>query len=92
MSGMSESPHISEAWATIERVLRDRVPAVAETLRPAASEASIARLSGALGTLPDDLVASLRIHDGQDNPTQLLDLVDSLTFLSASRCAGSASH
>lgn len=80
---MSESSHITEAWVTIERVLRERVPAVAETLRPAASEASLARLSEAVGTLPDDLVASLRIHDGQDNPTHLLDLFDYLTLLSA---------
>ena len=32
--------------------------------------------------LPEDLVASLLRHDGQDNLTQLLDLVDHHTLLS----------
>lgn len=79
---MAEMPHIAEAWETIERVLRRHVPAVADTLRPGADDASLDQLAGAVGDLPDELVASLRIHDGQDNPTQLLDLFDYLTFLS----------
>ncbi|PPF47509.1 hypothetical protein C5B85_03400 [Pseudoclavibacter sp. AY1F1] len=76
-------PHIAEAWKTIERVLRESVPAVADTLRPGVDDAALAELTRAVGELPDELVASLRIHDGQDNPTRLLDLFDYLTFLSA---------
>ncbi|SJM58890.1 SMI1/KNR4 family protein [Gulosibacter sp. 10] len=75
---------IARAWDVIDRVLHDRVPAVARTLRGPASEAGIDRLAEAVGReLPEEFAASLRIHDGQDNPTSLLDLFDHQTLMSA---------
>jgi len=73
---------VDAAWDIVEQVLSDRVPTVAATLRgPAASE-DIERLSARVGRdLPADFVASLRRHDGQDNPTRLLDLFDHFTLL-----------
>lgn len=79
---MTETDEITRAWATIERVLTEHLPEVAATLRPGASDASLARLTQAVGPLPESLVESLRIHDGQDNPTRLLDVYDHLTLLS----------
>lgn len=73
---------IARAWETIERVLAEHLPEVAATLRPPATDAQLARLADAVGELPEDFAAGLRIHDGQDNPTRLLDVYDHLTFLS----------
>ncbi|MGK9149225.1 SMI1/KNR4 family protein [Plantibacter flavus] len=79
---MTELEEITQAWTTIERVLAEHLPEVLPTLRPGASDATIARLEHEVGPLPEALIASLRIHDGQDNPTRLLDVYDHLTFLS----------
>jgi len=79
---MTDMEHIAAAWTTIERVLAEHLPEVTGTLRPGADDATLARLTAELGPLPEELVASLRIHDGQDNPTRLLDVYDHLTFLS----------
>lgn len=81
-AGMTDTEQIAQAWATIERVLSEHLPEVVATLRPGASDESLHRLAEVVGPIPDALVASLRIHDGQDNPTQLLDIYDHLTFLS----------
>jgi cell wall assembly regulator SMI1 len=78
---MHETDEVALAWATIERVLAEHLPEVAATLRPGASDDSLARLAEAVGPLPDALGASLRVHDGQDNPSRLLDVYDHLTFL-----------
>lgn len=76
--------HIDAAWDIIERVLHDRLPAVAETLRGPVSDEDVQRLaSTAAQDLPEDFVMSLRRHDGQSNPTRLLDLFDHYTLLSA---------
>ncbi|OJX95730.1 MAG: hypothetical protein BGO96_08965 [Micrococcales bacterium 73-15] len=76
---------IEQAWDIIDRVLALRAPAVAATLRGPATDADLDRLVRTVGRdLPADLVASLRVHDGQDNPTFLLDLCDHLTLMSAS--------
>lgn len=75
---------VDDAWAIIERVLGEVCPDVAATLRGPVSDADLDRLARTVGReLPADLVQSLRRHDGQDNPTQLLDLFDHYTLLSA---------
>ncbi len=75
---------IDQAWDIIDRVLHDHAPLVAQTLRPPASQADLDRLAATVGhTLPSDLVTSLKIHDGQDNPSFLQDLFDHHTLLSA---------
>lgn len=79
---MNDTDGIAEAWATIERVLAENVPDVAATLRPGASDEDLARLAAAIGPLPEAFVASLRIHDGQDDPSGLLQVFDYLSFLS----------
>lgn len=73
---------VDAAWDIVERVLADRVPTVAATLRGPAALEDIERLSATVGhDLPADFVASLRRHDGQDNPTRLLDLFNHFTLL-----------
>lgn len=75
---------IDAAWDIIERVLHDRLPEVAETLRGPIADDTLDRLADTVGRdLPEDFVMSLGRHDGQDNPTGLLDLFDHLTLLSA---------
>ena len=85
-SGSGSSPEplpVDAAWDIIERVLHDRVPTVSATLRGPASEEDLARLSATTGKpLPEDFAASLRRHDGQDNPTKLLDFFDHFTLMS----------
>lgn len=74
---------IGRSWEIIDRVLATRIPEVAATLRGPASDADIDRLAHTVGRdLPADFVASLRIHDGQHNPTQLVDFYDHNTLLS----------
>jgi cell wall assembly regulator SMI1 len=76
--------HIDAAWDIIERVLHDRLPAVAETLRGPVSDEDLSRLASTTAQeLPEDFIASLRRHDGQSNPTRLLDLFDHYTLLNA---------
>ncbi|WP_139980391.1 SMI1/KNR4 family protein [Nocardioides litoris] len=73
---------VGEAWEAIERVLRAHLPAVAATLRPPAAAGDLERLAEQVGhDLPADLLASLAVHDGQDNPTRLLDVFDHHTLL-----------
>lgn len=75
---------IDTAWDIIDRVLMDNLPEVAATLREPVSNDDLERLTNAVGRdLPEDFVMSLRRHDGQDNPTRLLDLYDHFTLLSA---------
>lgn len=74
---------IDTAWDIIDRVLNDRLTVVAATLRGPASDEDLERLVSTIGReLPADFAASLRRHDGQDNPTRLLDLFDHNTLLS----------
>lgn len=74
---------IDAAWDIIERVLHDQLTEVADTLRAPVTDDQLDRLAATVGQpLPADFVASLRRHDGQDNPTGLLDLFDHLTLLS----------
>ena len=58
---------VRKAWATIERVLEHEVPSVFQSLRPPATEQQLLDLQKALGrAIPEDLLESLRLHDGQD--------------------------
>lgn len=75
---------IDDAWEIIERVLRERVPQVAATLRGPVTDPDLAALTERMRTeLPTDLVRSLRRHDGQDDPARLLSLCDHQTLLGA---------
>ncbi|MDJ1371687.1 SMI1/KNR4 family protein [Gulosibacter molinativorax] len=75
---------IDDAWNIIERVLYDRLPRVAQTLRGPVTGDAVERLEREIGhPLPADFVRSLERHDGQSNPTRLLDLFDHHTLLSA---------
>src|SRR3712207_8524642 len=71
-------------WARIERWLAEFAPDVLKSLQPAATEEQISNAEAALGvTLPEEVRASYRIHDGQspDGP----GLMDAWEFLSLSR-------
>ena len=84
LSSAAEPLSIDESWTIIERVLQERSPTVHATLRGPVSQDDLDALTRTVGRpLPVDLVESLRRHDGQDNPTQLQDLFDHYTLLSA---------
>jgi cell wall assembly regulator SMI1 len=62
---------IGETWTRIERVLRERVPDTALTLAPPATDEEIDDLQRAINlTLPPEFCQSLRIHNGQNDPTR----------------------
>jgi hypothetical protein len=72
------------AWARIERWLAESAPDVLDSLQPGATDEQISNTEAALGlTLPQDVRASYRIHDGQspDGP----GFMDAWEFLSLSR-------
>ncbi|MGA7730176.1 MAG: SMI1/KNR4 family protein [Chloroflexia bacterium] len=71
-------------WKRIESWLGANVPELLDTLNPGASDAAIADAEAFLGvTLPDDVRASYKIHDGQslDNA----GLLEAREFLSLER-------
>lgn len=73
---MTSAANVRLAWARIERWLAGNAPAVLDGLRPGASDAEIDAVESALNVrFPDDLRASIRLHDGQDPeaPTLLPD-------------------
>lgn len=56
---------VEAAWQRIENWLRDNAPDTYATLNPPATDAAIARVEELVGVrLPEDVVASLRVHDG----------------------------
>jgi cell wall assembly regulator SMI1 len=60
-----------ELWRRIEQVLQRHAPETAATLAPAASEQDLAALEATIGiALPNDFRESLKVHDGQDDPTR----------------------
>ncbi|MEU9338585.1 SMI1/KNR4 family protein [Streptomyces sp. NPDC048290] len=62
---MTTAASVTESWARIDRWLARHAPDTHARLRPPASDADIEELARTMGvTLPDDLVASLRCHDG----------------------------
>ncbi|MDH4323977.1 MAG: SMI1/KNR4 family protein [Betaproteobacteria bacterium] len=61
---------IGDLWQRIERALERHAPEAAATLAPPATEEQVAALEAAIRqALPADLRASLRVHDGQSDPT-----------------------
>jgi cell wall assembly regulator SMI1 len=63
--------NIRDLWKRIERVLEQHAPETAATLAPPATHQQIEALEAAIGqTLPIDLRASLKVHDGQRDTTR----------------------
>src|SRR5262245_49372290 len=57
---------MKDVWDRIHRWLGANAPEVLESLQPGASDAAIGQVEAALGvTLPEDVKAAYRIHDGQ---------------------------
>lgn len=57
-------------WQRVERFLQTHSPDTAATLAPATSDQEIAALEEAIGlTLPRTFRESLKVHNGQDDPT-----------------------
>lgn len=76
--------HIAECWRRIDEHLSRESPKSLDTLSPGATYEQIAELEGALRRrLPDDVKASLRIHNGQNNPTGLFVVTNVGTLMSA---------
>jgi cell wall assembly regulator SMI1 len=66
---MSDAIH--DLWQRIERVLKQHAPETAGTLAPPATDQEIDALEAAIcQTLPTDLRASLKIHNGQRDPSR----------------------
>src|SRR5437660_10756130 len=63
--------NIRDLWKRIERLLEQHASETAATLAPPATEPQIEALEAAIGqTLPMELRASLKVHDGQRDPTR----------------------
>jgi cell wall assembly regulator SMI1 len=61
---------IGDSWTRIERVLRKHAPATALTLAGPAADEEIDELEAEIGlVLPLDFRQSLKVHNGQDDPT-----------------------
>jgi cell wall assembly regulator SMI1 len=59
---------VGASWQRIEAWFRARQPEVVESLQPGASAEQVSDFERSTGlTLPDDVKASYRIHDGQKN-------------------------
>jgi cell wall assembly regulator SMI1 len=68
---------LSATWRRIDGYLHRHAPRVAASIAPPASAADVAELQAAIGrVLPNDLAASLRIHNGQVDPTRLWVFTD----------------
>jgi cell wall assembly regulator SMI1 len=73
---------VASSWKIIESVLKQNAHASFKALRRPATEKSIERLKAHFNErLPNDLVASLRIHDGMRNETIFINY---MTLLSTS--------
>jgi len=63
----ARSKSVAGAWDAIHKWLDRHAPTVRAKLNLPADEAALARLAAAVGReLPDDFLASYRIHDGSD--------------------------
>ena len=72
------------AWIRIERWLRVNAPPVLENLRSGTTAAELRYAEQRLGvTLPDDVRAFYRLHNGQSNPD--LGFIEGREFLSLAR-------
>lgn len=80
--------NIRDVWSRIERVLEQHAPATAATLAPPATDEQLAALEAAIGqTLPADLRASLKVHDGQCDATRCHVFCGEGVFLSTAEMA-----
>ena len=77
---------ITTAWNAIERELTVHAPTVLPTLNGPATDGDIERLESTIGhTIPNDLRASLELHNGQDDPSRLQLLCEAGILLSIDR-------
>ncbi|WP_175844770.1 SMI1/KNR4 family protein [Burkholderia arboris] len=73
------TPDVHDAWKRIEHAIAVHPASLPGGLNGPADELAIAELQTALGaTLPDDLIASLRLHDGQVDPDAVFAESDAL--------------
>lgn len=79
---------IDASWYQIERTLKEHVPETFKNLGRPATERQIAILQRTIGrTLPEDLVRSLRVHNGMRDPYRLATLFDNEFLLSTAGIA-----
>lgn len=72
---------IEQSWQRIEAWLQANDPDTLASLQPGATAEEIATTEAHLGVaLPDDLRASYRIHDGQDDEASLIEGVELLSL------------
>lgn len=63
--------NIRDLWKRIECVLEQHAPETAATLAPPATDQDISVLEAVIGqSLPEDLRVSLKLHNGQRDPTR----------------------
>ena len=68
---MSDAASISSLWARFDAWLAAHAPDLATSLRPGATDEQIAATEAVLGVaFPDDVRASYRVHDGQDEDAE----------------------
>lgn len=80
MSGVDDA--IPGIWNRIERILRAEAPEVAQTLALGALKSDIDELESALPVrLPRDLRRSLKLHNGQRDPSQCLKLCGVMSLM-----------
>ena len=80
---IDENAGLKATWQRIEGYLRAHAPDVAATLALAATADQIVAIERAIGRqLPRDLASSLRIHNGQNDPSQLWSFTECGQLLS----------
>ncbi|MDN7853968.1 SMI1/KNR4 family protein [Burkholderia seminalis] len=73
------TPDVREAWQRIERAIAAHPASLPGGLNGPADDHVLAELPAALGaTLPDDVIDSLRLHDGQADPDAVFTESDAL--------------
>jgi cell wall assembly regulator SMI1 len=79
---------IPRLWQSIERVLQAHAPEAAATLAPPATDEEIADLEAAIWvSLPEDLRLSLKVHNGQNDPTRCHAFTDEGILLGTQQIA-----
>jgi molybdopterin molybdotransferase len=79
---------VPTSWTRIEKVLWDAVPDTARTLGPPATDKQIEDLEASIGlSVPQALKDSLRIHNGQHDPTGCASFTHCGMFLTTEQIA-----
>src|SRR6266540_683725 len=79
---------VPEWWSRIETVLNTHVPETAKTLAPPASEREVKELEDFVGLgLPESFKRSLRVHNGQRDPTRCHSFCEEGIFLNTTEIA-----